>query len=127
MSWSLADFTPAEDWSLWDGVEDVDYYAFDPATDSYAETPDTIEVLCRELAYKTISLSNGETTAVDLAFHLPHGDLSSAPRRFDKIIRVEQDSAGIGNVNRVYIVQGVRRSTLGTRWRLECNRQKEVA
>lgn len=127
MSWSVADFNPTEDWSLWDGVEEIDYYAFSPDTDSYAETPDSVSALCRELAYQTVTLSNGETTAVDLAFHLPHGDLAYAPRRLDKIIRVEQDSSGIGNVNRIYIVQAVRRSTLGTRWRLDCSRQKEAA
>lgn len=126
MSWSLTPFTPAEDWDLWDGVETVTYYHYDETDDSYSDPGDEVQALCRELGYTTTTLANGETTSVDLVFHIPNGDLAYAPRRFDKIIRIEQDSAGLGNVNRVYIVQTVRRSTLGTRYRLECNRQQVV-
>lgn len=124
MSWSVADFNPTEDWSLWDGVETVTYYHYDETDDSYSEPGDSVQALCRFLGYTTVTLANGETTSVDLVFHVPQSSLSASPRRFDKIIRTETDGKNSQTYDRVYIVQTVERSTLGTRYKLQCNRQQ---
>lgn len=123
--WDKSRLDPDKDWELFDGIEEVSYYRFDPATDTYG-TAVTLNVLCRELGANLVTLANGETTAVDLVFHVRRSELENSnvmPRRFDKIVREENRGIDGDEENATYIVQNVRWSTFGTRYRLECNRQ----
>lgn len=114
MAWNLTStFSPAEDWDLWDFVEDVEYKIYLPSTDTY-EAPITIQALCRESVQSNITASEGETVLEEIVFHIPANALDAPPRRLDRFTR----AAGLNEDAETYhYIQEVRLCTAGTRFR----------
>lgn len=123
MSWSLAELDPTEDFEIFDGKETIYYAQFDAETDSYG-TEVKMCALARESVREMVVLQSGETTNVDLVFHIRKDALDFLPRRLDRIrISADYDRDGIDETTEYYTVQGVRWQTFGTRCRLSCTKQ----
>lgn len=123
--WGVDGLNPRGDFeSIVDGQEEVSYYRYLPATDAY-DTVFTVNALCRELGEINVNLASGESTSIDLAVHIAKASIEAQnflPRRLDKIVRQENRGEDGDEISVSYIVQQVRWSTLGTRYRLECSR-----
>lgn len=127
MPWSLDELDPTEDFEIFDGVEDVWYSRFDPATDDYGDEVQ-VRALARESARENVMLQSGETTNVDLVFHIRKDAVDFVPRRLDRIRREEDYDNNSGTEEEAYyIVQSVRWQTFGTRCRLACTKQVVVS